>query len=114
MKNLNENLKQGVSGIMRVKNDAQFIEACVESCINALDELIIVYNDCSDNSPQVIEEMRSRYPDKIKVYEYKYKVYSINLTKEEYEYAKLIDSDQHLPLSDSPPSEEEVAVPLAF
>ena len=93
MKNLNENLKQGVSGIMRVKNDAQFIEACVESCINALDELIIVYNDCSDNSPQVIEEMRSRYPDKIKVYEYKYKVYSINLTKEEYEYAKSLPGD---------------------
>lgn len=86
-------LKKGVSGIMRVKNDAQFIEACVESCINALDELIIVYNDCSDNSPQVIEKMRCRYPEKIKVYEYKYKVYSINLTKEEYEYAKSLPED---------------------
>ena len=53
-----EELKRGVSGIMRVKNDAEFIKASVESCIDALDELIIVYNDCSDNSPQVIEEMR--------------------------------------------------------
>lgn len=92
-----EELKRGVSGIMRVKNDAEFIKASVESCIDALDELIIVYNDCSDNSPQVIEEMHSKYPDKIKVYEYKHKVYSINLTKEEYEYAKsLPDDSPHL------------------
>lgn len=43
----------GVSGIMRVKNYAAFIEASIDSCINALDELIIVYNDCSDNSPEL-------------------------------------------------------------
>ena len=92
-----EKLKRGVSGIMRVKNDADFIKASVESCIDALDELIIVYNDCSDNSPQVIEEMRLKYPDRIKVYEYKHKVYSINLTKAEYEYAKsLPNNSPHL------------------
>ena len=92
-----EKLKRGVSGIMRVKNDADFIKASVESCIDALDELIIVYNDCSDNSPQVIEEMRLKYPERIKVYEYKHKVYSINLTKAEYEYAKsLPNNSPHL------------------
>lgn len=97
MKINEEELKRGVSGIMRVKNDADFIKASVESCIDALDELIIVYNDCSDNSPQVIEEMRLKYPYKIKVYEYKHKVYSINLTKDEYEYAKsLPNNSPHL------------------
>lgn len=88
-----ENLRPGVSGMMRVKNDGQFIEACVESCIDALDELIIVWNDCTDNSAEVIERMRQRYPEKIKTYEYKYKVYSTNLTKEEYEYAKSLPED---------------------
>lgn len=83
----------GVSGIMRVKNDAEFIEASVESCISALDELIIVFNDCSDNSPEIIENVRQKYPDKIKTYEYEYKVYSTNLTKEEYEYAKSLPLD---------------------
>ncbi len=38
----------GVSGILRVKNDAEFLEECIESCIPALDELIIVYNGCTD------------------------------------------------------------------
>lgn len=88
-----QNLLPGVSGMMRVKNDGQFIEACVESCIGALDELVIVWNDCSDNSAEEIEKMRQRYPDKIKTYEYKHKVYSVNLTKEEYEYAKSLPAD---------------------
>ena len=90
---IQDNLRSGVSGMMRVKNDGQFIEACVESCISALDELIIVWNDCTDNSAEEIERMRQRYPDKIKTYEYTYKVYSTNLTKEEYEYAKSLPED---------------------
>ena len=39
-----------VAGIMRVRNEGNFIHDCVESCIDALDELIVVYNDCTDNS----------------------------------------------------------------
>lgn len=86
-----------VSGILRVKNDAMFIPQCIESCIDALDELIIVYNDCTDDSPSVIERMRERYPDKIKVFEYPYKVYGAGLSKEEYDYAcSLPDDSPHL------------------
>lgn len=90
-------LKDGVSGIMRVKNDAEFVEMCIDSCIDALDELVIVYNECSDNTPALIEKKRLQYPDKIKVYEYKYKVYAVNLSKEEYEYVLgLPDDSPHL------------------
>ena len=70
-KSYKNNLRLGVSGIMRVKNDGDFIKACVESCIDALDELIIVWNDCTDNSADEIEKIRQRYPNKIKTYEYK-------------------------------------------
>ena len=92
---INENkiLKKGVSGIMRVKNDAEFIEACIDSCIEALDELIIVYNDCIDSTPELIEKKRLQYPNKIKIYEYKHKVYGVNLTKEEYEYVNNLPLD---------------------
>ena len=93
----NHNRKKGVAGILRVKNDAEFIESCIDSCIDALDELIIVYNDCSDNSPNLIEKKRLQYPDKIKVYEYKPKIYSVNLSKEEYDLAlNLPDDSPHL------------------
>lgn len=85
--------KKGVSGIMRVKNDAEFIAACIESCIDALDELIVVYNDCTDNSVAEIDNMRKRYPDKIRVYEYPHKVLGVGLTKEEYAIAKSLPED---------------------
>lgn len=90
-------LKPGVSGFMRVKNDEQFIERCVETCIDALDELIIVWNDCTDNSAAIIEKVCRKYPFKVKAYEYFPKVYSINLTKEEYEFIKAEpDNSEHL------------------
>lgn len=90
---INDKYKEGVSGIMRVKDDAEFIRVSVESCISALDELIIVYNDCTDNSPQIIAEVQSKYPDKIKVFPYNHHIYALNLTKEEYEYAKSLPLD---------------------
>lgn len=83
----------GVTGLMRVKNDRAFIERCVESCIEALDELIIVYNDCTDGSEDEIERVRKVYPEKIKVYSYLHNVLGAGLTAEEYELAKSLPDD---------------------
>ena len=97
LKQKEKNRLLGVSGIMRVKNDARFIERCVESCIDALDELVIAYNDCTDDSPEVIERVRAKYPAKIKVYPYEHHILSLNLSREEYEFAKSLDeSDPRL------------------
>lgn len=63
-----------VAGIMRVKNEGTFVKNCVESCIDALDELIIVYNDCTDNSVEEIMKIATKYPGKIRYYEYPYEV----------------------------------------
>ena len=82
--------KNRVTGIMRVKNDGMFIAECIESCIDALDELIVVHNDCTDNSVEEIEKMRKKYPDKIRRYEYPHKVLGVNLTKDEYEMVKAL------------------------
>lgn len=85
--------KNGISGIMRVKNDATFVKGCVRSCIDALDELIIVFNDCQDTSEKEIREIQKQYPDKIKVYEYPYKVYGANISEEEYLMAKKLPKE---------------------
>lgn len=86
-------LKDGLSGFIRAKNEAQFIEACIDSCVDALDELIIVYNDCTDETPEIVERKRKQYPDKIKAYEYNHNILSHNLTKEEFEYAISLPED---------------------
>ncbi len=83
----------GVSGLLRVKNDAEFLALSIDSCIDALDELIIVYQDCEDDSPSIIEQKRLQYPDKIRTYLYRPIIISHNLTEEEMEYALALPAD---------------------
>lgn len=40
----------GVSGILRVMNDEEFLRTSIESSVSFLDELIIVYNETSIKS----------------------------------------------------------------
>lgn len=86
----------GVSGLLRVRNDAEFLSDCIDSCIDALDELIICFQDCEDDAPKVIREKQQQYPDKIKVYYYAPSVYCWGLTDERKKYAfSLPDSSIH-------------------
>lgn len=89
----NQNRQVGLSGIMRVCNEELLLAASIDSCVNQLDELIIVYNDCTDRSAEIIEEKESQYPDKIKVYPYPYHLMGIYSTREEYEYVKSLPED---------------------
>lgn len=86
----------GVSGLLRVKNDAEFLSDCIDSCIGALDELVICYQDCTDNAPEIINKKQRLYPDKIKAYYYAPPVFCHGLTEEEKKYAfSLPDSSIH-------------------
>lgn len=67
----------GISGFMRLKNEAEFLDRAIETHIDGLDELIIVHNDCSDETPEICARWAHRYPDKIKVVEYEPKVVPI-------------------------------------
>jgi len=68
----------GVSGILRLKNAAATLEKVVEAFIPHLDEVVAVYSDCEDNTPQILEELKMRYPEKLKVYEYPASVAAID------------------------------------
>ncbi len=87
----------GVSGLLRTKNGADFLSQCIDSCINALDELIIVWQESSDDTEKIILEKQKQYPDKIHAYFYEPKVYSHNLSEQEFDYAKNLPYDsEHL------------------
>ena len=90
MQYLNNDRKLGLSGLMRVKNDAATLAQSIDSCIDALDELIITYHECTDGSAQIIESKNLQYPDKILVIPYPYHVIGVGATDEEYEYAKTL------------------------
>lgn len=85
--------RNGVSGLMRVKNEAKFLELAVESCIDALDELIIVYQKCEDLTPNIIQRLQSKYPTKIKSFFYGHEILSHNLSEEEYNMVKSLPLD---------------------
>ncbi len=113
--------KDGVSGFYRVKTEEQLLEKSVLSHLPYLDEIIIVHNDCSDKTPEIAKKLAQKYPEKIKVYEYKPKVfpalshkhvvtcassphslanyYNFALSKTNYKIAVKIDAD-HLAIQD--------------
>jgi glycosyltransferase involved in cell wall biosynthesis len=62
--------QDGISGFMRVKNEELFLKPVIESVIDSLDEIIIVFADCEDNTPQIAHEAQKRHPDKIKCFHY--------------------------------------------
>ena len=105
----------GISGHLRVKDEAMSVAECIDSCIDALDELIITYNKSSDNTEEILKEYGKKYPDKIRLYFYEpnmikyaeneYKVkyseihyldnyYNFGYLKIKYKYYMKIDADQ--------------------
>ena len=82
-----KHLKEGLSGIMCVKNEATFLETCIDSCIEALDELIVVYIKGNDNSEDILAKKQSQYKGKLFCYEYPYNVLWFDMTRQEYEIA---------------------------
>lgn len=85
--------KNGLSGLIRARNEAKFISLCIDSCIDALDELIVVYNDCSDKTEEILEEKVKQYPGKLKIFPFNHNILSHNLSKEEFEYAISLPED---------------------
>lgn len=62
--------RPGLAGFMRLRNEGEYLAQSIESWLPVLDELIIVYNNCQDNTADIVEEYASRYPDKIKAFHY--------------------------------------------
>lgn len=86
-------LKDGLSGIMRVHNEERLIEACIDSCINALDELVVVCNDCTDGTLDILNRKVLQYPEKLRVFEYNRGVLSFNLSEQEFQTALNLPED---------------------
>jgi hypothetical protein len=66
--------KSGISAFVRVKNGEDFLRQTVVSHIPFFDEIIIVYNDCQDNSAAIIAQLLAEFPSKIKAFHYLPKV----------------------------------------
>ena len=62
-------LLDGISLIIRAKNEESNIILCIESVVDLVDEIIFVNNNSTDKTLLLIEELAKKY-NKIKVYNY--------------------------------------------
>lgn len=62
--------RPGIAGVMRLKDEAEFLDRAFETHLPGLDELIVVHNRCTDETPAICARWATRYPEKITVFEY--------------------------------------------
>ena len=82
-------LMDGISLIIRAKNEEKNITLCIESVIDLVDEIIFVNNGSTDNTLKIIEELAMKY-SKIKVYNY-----YINVNRVGIEHNKALKNDDN-------------------
>lgn len=71
----------GVSAILRVRDGAEFLELGLASCIDVFDEIVAVYHQCSDDTPDILHRFAAAHPRVLKVYEYPHEVIPPNTAR---------------------------------
>lgn len=69
--------EKGISAFMRIRNGEDFLKLTIESHISFFDEIIACYNQCTDSTKTILEELEEKYPEKLKIYHYEPKVCSL-------------------------------------
>ncbi len=60
----------GVSAFMRIKNGADFLEATIRSHIPHVDEIVAVFNQCTDATPEILARLAAEFPGKLRAIRY--------------------------------------------
>ena len=55
---------------MRIRNGADFVEATIRSHAGAYDEIVAVYNQCSDATPDILARLAAEYGPRLRVFHY--------------------------------------------
>ena len=62
--------KPGLTAIVALRNEEEFAEAALESILPFFDEIVIVYNDCEDRTPEIVARFAEAHPDTVRAYHY--------------------------------------------
>jgi hypothetical protein len=60
----------GISAFMRIRNGADFLETTIRSHIDHFDEIVAVYNQCTDATPDILRRLAGEYGPKLRVIHY--------------------------------------------
>lgn len=65
---------KSISAMIRVKNEEEFLRDAVLSILDIVDEVVIIDNGSTDETPLVITRLSEQFPEKIRSFTYPYKV----------------------------------------
>lgn len=60
----------GVSAFMRIRNGADFLEATIRSHVDMYDEIVAVYNQCTDDTADILMRLSAELGPKLRVFHY--------------------------------------------
>jgi cellulose synthase/poly-beta-1,6-N-acetylglucosamine synthase-like glycosyltransferase len=60
----------GVSAFMRIRNGADFLEATIRTHVDLFDEIVAVFNQCTDATPDILARLAAEVGPKLRVYHY--------------------------------------------
>ncbi len=62
--------KPGISAFMRIKNGADFLEATIRTHAEMYDEIVAVYNQCTDGTADILARLSQELGPKLRVFHY--------------------------------------------
>jgi glycosyltransferase involved in cell wall biosynthesis len=62
--------KPGLSAIVPLRNEEEYAQAALDSILPFFDEIVIVYNDCRDRTPEIVAAYEEAHRDKVRAYHY--------------------------------------------
>ncbi len=65
----------GISAFVRTRNGADFLEASIRSHADFYDEIVAVYNQCTDSTPAILARLKNDLGPKLRVFHYLPKVH---------------------------------------
>ena len=65
-----ESRTPGISGFMRVKNGADFVEQTIRSHIDFFDEIVVVMSGATDATPSILKGLLREFSPKLRVFHY--------------------------------------------
>jgi hypothetical protein len=60
----------GISAYLRTRNGADFIEPTIRSHIAFYDEIVVVYNQCEDDTAEILMRLAQEFSPKIRLFHY--------------------------------------------
>ncbi len=65
----------GISAFLRVKNGADYIESAIRSHIYHFDEIVAVFNGCTDDTPDILARLSLEFRGRLRIFDYRPEVF---------------------------------------